>query len=88
MRPDAVLINCGRGGLVDEGALGAALESGALRGALLDTFANEPPGRLPLLALPNVLAVPHLGASTLEAQRRAGDEAAGLLIEALASLAG
>ncbi len=86
MRPDAVLVNCGRGGLVDEPALHAALESGALRGALLDTFAKEPPGRLALLALPNVLAVPHLGASTLEAQRRAGEEAAALLIEALAAL--
>ena len=85
MRPDAVLVNCGRGGLVDEAALHRALESGALRGALLDTFAQEPPGRLPLLALPNVLAVPHLGASTLEAQRRAGEEAADLLIDALAA---
>jgi len=82
----AVLINCGRGGLVDEAALQVALESGALRGALLDTFAQEPPGRIPLLALPNVLAVPHLGASTLEAQRRAGEEAAEIVIEALAAL--
>ena len=87
MRPDAVLINCGRGGLVDEAALQAALESGALRGALLDTFSQEPPGRIPLLALPQVLAVPHLGASTLEAQRRAGDEAADVLLAALATLA-
>ena len=86
MRRDAVLINCGRGGLVDEAALHAALTSGALRGALLDTFAEEPPGRIPLLALPNVLAVPHLGASTLEAQRRAGEEAAEVVIAALAVL--
>ena len=86
MGEQAVLINCGRGGLVDEAALHIALESGALRGALLDTFAEEPPGRLPLLALPNVLAVPHLGASTLEAQRRAGEEAAEVVIEALAAI--
>jgi D-3-phosphoglycerate dehydrogenase len=86
MRRDAVLINCGRGGLVDEAALLAALESGALRGALLDTFAEEPPGRIPLLEHPQVLAVPHIGASTLEAQRRAGEEAAAVLIEALAGL--
>jgi D-3-phosphoglycerate dehydrogenase / 2-oxoglutarate reductase len=82
----AVLINCGRGGLVDEAALFSALESGALRGALLDTFAEEPPGRIPLLEHPRVLAVPHIGASTLEAQRRAGEEAAAVLIEALAGL--
>ena len=86
MGAKAVLINCGRGGVVDEAALEAALTSGALRGALLDTFAQEPPGRLPLLALPNVLAVPHLGASTLEAQRRAGEEAAEVLIAALSAL--
>lgn len=86
MGKHAVVINCGRGGLVDEAALRAALESGALRGALLDTFAEEPPGRIPLLALPNVLAVPHLGASTLEAQRRAGEEAAEVVIGALAAL--
>jgi D-3-phosphoglycerate dehydrogenase / 2-oxoglutarate reductase len=86
MGREAVVINCGRGGLVDEAALFKALESGALRGALLDTFAEEPPGRIPLLGLPNVLAVPHLGASTLEAQRRAGEEAAEVVIEALASL--
>jgi D-3-phosphoglycerate dehydrogenase len=86
MGKHAVVIICGRGGLVDEAALQAALESGALRGALLDTFAEEPPGRIPLLALPNVLAVPHLGASTLEAQRRAGEEAAEVVIAALAAL--
>ena len=86
MDKQAVVINCGRGGLVDEAALTVALESGALRGALLDTFTDEPPGRNPLLALPNVLAAPHLGASTLEAQRRAGEEAADVLIEALASI--
>ena len=86
MSRNAVVINCGRGGLVDETALHAALERGALRGALLDTFEQEPPGRIPLLSLPNVLAVPHLGASTHEAQRRAGDEAAEIVIEALAAL--
>jgi D-3-phosphoglycerate dehydrogenase len=86
MSRESVLINCSRGGLVDEDALHAALSSGALRGALLDTFAQEPPGRIPLLALPSVLAVPHLGASTHEAQRRAGEEAAEVVIRALAAL--
>ena len=86
MKQDAVLVNCARGGTVDVAALHAALASGKLRGAALDVFATEPPGETPLLALPNVIATPHLGASTVEAQDRAGVEAAELVVEALKKL--
>jgi len=86
MKLDAVLINCSRGGVVDEVALTEALKAKQLRGAVLDVFESEPPGKIPLLDLPNVIATPHLGASTAEAQRRAGDDAAAILVEALAKL--
>jgi D-3-phosphoglycerate dehydrogenase len=83
MKPDAVIVNASRGGTVDEDALLAALNSGRIRGAAIDVFASEPPGENPLLRLPNVLATPHIGAATLEAQVRAGVEAAEIVIEVL-----
>jgi len=87
MQPDAVLVNASRGGVVDETALYAALTSGGLRAAAMDVFEREPaPADHPLLQLPNVLAVPHLGASTSEAQHRAGSDAAEALLEVLAAL--
>lgn len=85
MKKDAVLVNCARGGVVDEAALHDALANGTIRAAASDVFAAEPPGEHPLLALPNFLPLPHLGASTAEAQRRAGTDAAALVIEALAA---
>ncbi len=71
-KPGARIINCARGGLIDEAALASALESGHLAGAALDVFEKEPPLDSPLLQLPNVVFTPHLGASTEEAQVAVG----------------
>jgi D-3-phosphoglycerate dehydrogenase / 2-oxoglutarate reductase len=62
------LINCARGGIMDEQALVAFLENGHVAGVALDVFEQEPPGDHPLLAFDNVIVTPHLGASTVEAQ--------------------
>jgi D-3-phosphoglycerate dehydrogenase len=76
MKPSAYLINAARGGIVDETALYNALKEGAIAGAALDVFEEEPTTDSPLFALPNVVVTPHLGASTAEAQDRAGVTAA------------
>jgi len=77
MKPGARLINCARGGLIDEDALLVALESGRIMGAALDVFESEPPADRRLVEHPRVVSTPHLGASTLEAQERVGTEIAG-----------
>jgi D-3-phosphoglycerate dehydrogenase len=68
MKDGVFLVNCARGGIIDEAALLKALDSGKVGAAALDVFAGSPPGDSPLVMHPKVLATPHLGASTREAQ--------------------
>jgi len=76
MKPTAYVVNVARGGLIDEAALHTALTAGEIAGAGLDVFTSEPPAEggtaAALLSLPNVVVTPHLGASTEEAQEKAG----------------
>lgn len=72
-RPSLRVINVSRGGIVDEEALAEAIGEGRIAGAALDVFAKEPTTVSPLFSLPQVVVVPHLGASTREAQDKAGD---------------
>lgn len=84
MKPGALIVNCSRGGLVDEAALLAALESGSLGGAALDVFEDEPEPNPDLVRHPRVVATPHLGAQTEEAQERVATETASMVLAALA----
>jgi len=72
MKDDARIVNTARGGIVDEAALARALQEGRIGGAALDVFAEEPTTESPLFGLENVVVTPHLGASTKEAQDKAG----------------
>jgi D-3-phosphoglycerate dehydrogenase / 2-oxoglutarate reductase len=83
MKNGVMMINCARGGIINEADLYEALVSGKVAGAALDVFESEPPGDSPLLKLPNVIATPHLGASTKEAQVNVAEAAARQIIEYL-----
>jgi D-3-phosphoglycerate dehydrogenase len=84
MKPGAILINTGRGGLVDEGALAVALEAGDLGGAGLDAFAIEPlPTGSPLARLSNVVLSPHVAGSTVQALERMAELSARQVVDVL-----
>ncbi len=85
MKKGSYLINCARGGIVDETALYESLKSGHLAGAALDVFEKEPCGPLPLFELDNVIASPHVGASTKEAQEKVAIELAEVFVDFLKS---
>ncbi len=79
----AYLICAARGGVIDETALLNALESGQISGAALDVFSTEPPGLTALVAHPNVVTTPHIGAQTAEAQVRAAVDISEEILAAL-----
>ncbi len=83
-KPTLRLINVARGGIVDEAALAEAIRDGVIAGAALDVFEAEPTTDSPLFGLPGVVVTPHLGASTREAQDKAGDTIADMVQLALA----
>ncbi|MBF6320896.1 phosphoglycerate dehydrogenase, partial [Nocardia cyriacigeorgica] len=83
-KPGVIIVNAARGGLIDEQALADAIKSGHVRAAGLDVFETEPCTDSPLFDLPQVVVTPHLGASTTEAQDRAGTDVAKSVLLALA----
>jgi D-3-phosphoglycerate dehydrogenase / 2-oxoglutarate reductase len=83
-KPGVIIVNAARGGLIDEQALADAITSGHVRAAGMDVFATEPCTDSPLFELPQVVVTPHLGASTEEAQDRAGTDVAASVKLALA----
>jgi len=84
MKTGVIIVNVARGGVVDENALLAALNSGKVRAAALDVYDKEPPEDFALIDHPNVIPMPHLGAAAAEGQQRAGLEVVRILKEKLA----
>ncbi len=82
-KPTLRIVNTARGGIIDETDLAAAVREGRIAGAAIDVFATEPTTESPLFELPSVVVTPHLGASTVEAQDKAGETIAEQLILAL-----
>jgi len=83
MKKGAALVNAARGGVVDEVALVEALDNEQLSFAALDTFENEPKPEIKLLMHPKISLTPHIGAATVEAQDRIGEELAAQIISLL-----
>src|SRR3546814_54241 len=83
-KPNLRIVNVSRGGVIDEDALAEAIREGRIGGAAIDVFASEPTTESPLFELPQVVVTPHLGASTAEAQDKAGDTIAEMVGLALA----
>ena len=83
MKRGVRIIDAARGGIIDETALLAALETGQVAAAALDVYATEPPGLTALVAHPNVVATPHIGAQTEEAQDRAAEDIASEVLNVL-----
>jgi D-3-phosphoglycerate dehydrogenase len=81
MKKGIKIIDCARGGVIDEDALYDAIVSGQVSGAALDVFENEPLTDSKLFSLPQIIGSPHMGASTAEATERIGDEVADILID-------
>lgn len=83
MKDGVRIVDAARGGIIDEAALLEALNSGKVAGAALDVFATEPPGQVDLVCHPHVVASPHIGAQTVEAQGRAANDISTEILRAL-----
>ena len=83
MKDGVRIVSAARGGIIDEAALVAALNSGKVAGAALDVFGQEPPGLTEAVSHPRVIATPHIGAQTVEAQSRASEDIAAEVLSAL-----
>ena len=83
MKKGVRIVNCARGGIVDEKALAKAIQSGIVAGAALDVYEKEPPGQSPLVGMDKVITTPHLGASTEEAQTNVAIDIANSITDAL-----